>query len=110
MLNAAEARAAARSTRQCEASRCRVIRLAEPFEALRDAADRGGGQGKTPGGVSRQSRARIRDFTARAAFAKNFFEAGGIEARSNEGFLKILRVARRIQGLGRADRLPLFVE
>ena len=26
------------------------------------------------------------DFTARAAFAKNFFEAGGIEATRNEGF------------------------
>lgn len=26
------------------------------------------------------------DFTPRASFAKNFFEAGGIEALSNEGF------------------------
>ena len=26
------------------------------------------------------------DFTARATFAKNFFEAGGIEAVTNDGF------------------------
>jgi methylmalonyl-CoA mutase len=26
------------------------------------------------------------DFTARATFARNFYEAGGIEARSNDGF------------------------
>ena len=30
--------------------------------------------------------ARIADFTARATFAKNFFEAGGIEAVTNDGF------------------------
>ena len=30
--------------------------------------------------------ARIADFNARATFAKNFFEAGGIEAVANDGF------------------------
>jgi methylmalonyl-CoA mutase len=29
---------------------------------------------------------KLSDFTARAAFAKNFFEAGGIEAVSSDGF------------------------
>ena len=29
---------------------------------------------------------KLSDFTARALFAKNFFEAGGIEAISNDGF------------------------
>ncbi len=28
------------------------------------------------------------DFTARATFAKNFFESGGIEAITNDGFAK----------------------
>jgi methylmalonyl-CoA mutase len=58
----------------CEA--LEPARLAAPFEALRDAAD---GAGERPrivlarlGGPS--------DFTARATFAQNFFEAGGIEA------------------------------
>ena len=29
---------------------------------------------------------KVADFTARAMFAKNFYEAGGIEALSNDGF------------------------
>jgi methylmalonyl-CoA mutase len=29
---------------------------------------------------------KLADFTARASFAKNFFEAGGIEAVTNDGF------------------------
>jgi methylmalonyl-CoA mutase len=29
---------------------------------------------------------KLADFTARTLFAKNFFEAGGIEAMSNDGF------------------------
>ena len=29
---------------------------------------------------------KLADFTARATFAKNFFEAGGIEAVTNDGF------------------------
>ena len=29
---------------------------------------------------------RLAEFTARATFARNFFEAGGIEALTNEGF------------------------
>ena len=29
---------------------------------------------------------KLSDFTARAMFAKNFYEAGGIEALSNDGF------------------------
>ena len=32
---------------------------------------------------------RLADFTARATFAKNFFEAGGIEAVANDGFASL---------------------
>jgi len=56
------------------------IRLAEPFEALRDTAARAG----TPR-VFLANLGTPADFTARAAFAKNFFEAGGIEAKSSDG-------------------------
>jgi methylmalonyl-CoA mutase len=62
------------------------IRLAEPFERLRDASDK----------ILAASGARPRvflanlgtpsDFNARATFAKNFFEAGGIETVTNDGF------------------------
>ena len=63
-----------------------AMRLAMPFERLRDRSDR----------IARQKGARPRvflgnlgsaaDFTARATFAKSFFETGGIEAIDTEGF------------------------
>ncbi|HKS64925.1 MAG TPA: methylmalonyl-CoA mutase subunit beta, partial [Xanthobacteraceae bacterium] len=56
------------------------IRLAEPFEALRDASDRMlAAKGVRPK-VFLANLGRLSDFTARTLFAKNFFEAGGIEA------------------------------
>ena len=54
-------------------------RLSEPFEALRDASDRTlSATGSRPK-IFLASLGRPSDFVARAAFAKNFFEAGGIE-------------------------------
>lgn len=61
-------------------------RFAETFEALRDAAD--AFKAKT-GNWPRLFLANIgpvAQHTGRATFAKNFFEAGGIETLSNEGF------------------------
>ncbi|MCP4615837.1 MAG: methylmalonyl-CoA mutase [Bradyrhizobium sp.] len=62
------------------------MRLAAPFEALRDKSD----------AILKKSGQRPRvflanlgtaaDFTARATFAKSFFETGGIEAIDSEGF------------------------
>jgi methylmalonyl-CoA mutase len=60
-------------------------RLAEPFEALRDAADRARKSGAGPK-VFLANLGPLADFTARATYAKNFFEAGGIEAVTNDGF------------------------
>ena len=61
-------------------------RLAEPFERLRDASDahlaRTGQRPK----VFLANLGPIAAFTARATFAKNFFEAAGIEAVTNDGF------------------------
>jgi methylmalonyl-CoA mutase len=60
--------------------------LAEPYEQLRDASDRMlAATGQRPK-VFLANLGTPADFTARATFAKNFFEAGGIEATSNEGF------------------------
>jgi methylmalonyl-CoA mutase len=63
------------------------IRLSEPYERLREKSDR----------LLRDTGARpkvflanlgpLAAFNARATWAKNFFEAGGIEAVTNEGFL-----------------------
>jgi methylmalonyl-CoA mutase len=62
------------------------MRLAAPFEKLRDKSDQ----------ILKQAGARPKiflanlgtpaDFTARATFAKSFFETGGIEAVDTEGF------------------------
>ncbi|WP_417449014.1 methylmalonyl-CoA mutase family protein [Kordiimonas sp.] len=61
-------------------------RLAEGFEALRARSDAMlAASGKRPqvfiGGLG-----SVADFTARATFAKSFFEAGGIEAVTSGGF------------------------
>jgi len=62
------------------------IRLAEPFERLRDASDRILAQTGARPKVFLANLGTMSDFTARATFAKNFFEAGGIAAVTNDGF------------------------
>jgi methylmalonyl-CoA mutase len=74
------------------------IRLAEPFERLRDLSD----------GILARTGARPKiflaclgapaDFTPRATFARNFFEAGGIEAVSAEGDASALSAAFAASG------------
>lgn len=57
-------------------------RIAEPFEALREAAE---AAAATPVAFL-ATLGTVADFTARATFAKNFFEAGGIAAPVPDGF------------------------
>jgi methylmalonyl-CoA mutase len=58
------------------------LRLAEPFEALRDKSDRMlAATGARPK-VFLATLGKPEEFTARANFAQNFFEAGGIETLS----------------------------
>ncbi len=59
-----------------------AYRVAEPFEALRDAADAAGTRPK----VFLANLGPVAAFTARATWAANVFEAGGIEALQNDGF------------------------
>src|SRR5262245_65017466 len=64
----------------------RPMRLAEPFERLRDAGDRMlAATGARPK-IFLANLGKPSAFTARATFAKNFFEAGGIAAVTNDGF------------------------
>lgn len=56
-------------------------RLAEPFEALRDAADAAAARPA----VFLASIGPLASYTARAAFAQNLFEAGGFNVRAGEG-------------------------
>ncbi|MSO96605.1 MAG: methylmalonyl-CoA mutase [Rhodospirillaceae bacterium] len=61
------------------------VRLAEPFETLRDAGDAFKTKfGKRPQ-IYLANIGRLADFTARASYAKNFFDAGGIEALMGAG-------------------------
>jgi methylmalonyl-CoA mutase len=62
------------------------MRLAAPFERLRDRSDEMlKARGARPK-VFLASLGTAADFTARATFAKSFFETGGIEAFDTEGF------------------------
>jgi methylmalonyl-CoA mutase len=61
------------------------VRLAEPFEALRDASDRTLARTGARPKIFLANLGGAADFTARATFAKNFFAAGGIEAIGNDG-------------------------
>ena len=62
------------------------IRTAEPFERLRDLSDAYLAKTGARPKVFLANLGPIAAFTARATFAKNFFEAGGIEAVMNDGF------------------------
>jgi len=62
------------------------IRLAEPFEGLRDKSDAMLAKTGARPKVFLAKLGKLSDFTARATFAKNFYEAGGIVAVSNDGF------------------------
>jgi methylmalonyl-CoA mutase len=62
------------------------MRLAVPFERLRDISDQWLRDGGARPKVFLANLGTPADFTARATFAKSFFETGGIEAIDSEGF------------------------
>ena len=61
-------------------------RLAERFEALRDTSDRRLHETGARPKIFLANLGPLAAFTSRASFAKNFFECGGIEAVTNDGF------------------------
>jgi methylmalonyl-CoA mutase len=76
------------------------IRLAEPFERLRDKSD---AKLKATGARPKVFLANLgtpADFTARATFAKSFFETGGIEAVDSEGFADPAQLATAFKASG----------
>jgi methylmalonyl-CoA mutase len=76
------------------------IRLAHPFEELRDASDLMLAQTGARPRIFLANLGRLSDFTARAGFAKNFFEAGGIEAVTNDGFASRDEMVTAFKGSG----------
>jgi len=73
----------------------KAVRLSQPYEDLRDAAKAAG----TPT-VFFANLGRIADYTARATWAKNFFEAGGVKALSDEGFTEADKAADAYKASG----------
>lgn len=77
-----------------------VISLAEDYEALRAASDaftiKTGARPK----IFLCNLGKVSAFTGRATFAKNFFEAGGIEAISNNGFETAADAAKAFSASG----------
>ncbi len=76
------------------------MRLAAPFEALRDKSDE---RLKTTGARPKIFLANLgtpADFTARATFAKSFFETGGIEAIDTQGFIDAAALAAAFKASG----------
>lgn len=75
-------------------------RHAESFEALRDAADsHKAATGAWPV-VFLANLGRVAQHTARATYAKNFFEAGGIQALGNAGFKDAAACAQAFKDSG----------
>jgi methylmalonyl-CoA mutase len=78
------------------------MRIAAPFETLRDKSDailkKTGQRPK----IFLANLGSAADFTARATFAKSFFEAGGIEAVDNEGFFVFAELAAAFKASGAA--------
>jgi methylmalonyl-CoA mutase len=66
--------------RPAAATGLQPVRLAEPFEALRDVSDKMLATTGARPTIFLAALGTQAEFTARATFAKNFFEAGGIEA------------------------------
>jgi len=78
------------------------IRLAQPFEVLRNKSDAAlKARGKRPS-VFLANLGTPADFTARATFAKSFFEAGGIQAIDSEGFADPAQLAAAFKASGAA--------
>jgi methylmalonyl-CoA mutase len=79
------------------------LRLAEPFEALREASDRILANTGARPSIFLATLGTQAEFTPRASFAKNFFEAGGIEAVSHDdGFASLDEMVAAFKASGAA--------
>jgi len=76
------------------------MRLSEPFERLRNASDAILAESSARPKIFLANLGSVADFNERATFAKNFFEAGGIEAKSSDGFSKTTDMAAAFKQSG----------
>jgi len=77
-----------------------AMRLALPFERLRDRSDQILKEKAKRPRVFLGNLGTAADFTARATFAKSFFEAGGIEAIDSDGFAGAAELASAFKTSG----------
>jgi methylmalonyl-CoA mutase len=78
------------------------IRLAEPYERLRQASDQALAETGSRPTIFLANLGTTADFTARATFARNFFAAGGIAAETNDGFASRAEMIAAFKGSGAA--------
>ncbi len=100
VLDAERVELAAESEDRIKFDALAPMRLATPFERLRDRSDQ---ILKTRGARPKVFLANLgtaADFTARASFARSFFEAGGIEAISSEGFTDTAALSKAFKASG----------
>jgi len=79
-----------------------VVRLGQAFEALRDASDAFKAKFGTWPKVFLATLGTIAEFTARASFAKNFYEAGGLETVAGTGGTDTAGIAADFKRTGAA--------
>ncbi|MCC2114007.1 MAG: methylmalonyl-CoA mutase subunit beta [Hyphomicrobiales bacterium] len=77
-----------------------ALRTAEPFERLRDAADRYTDAAGARPAVFLANLGPVAAFTARATFTRNFFAAGGIAAEGTDGLDDASAVAEAFKASG----------
>ncbi|SHN62482.1 heterodimeric methylmalonyl-CoA mutase small subunit [Bradyrhizobium erythrophlei] len=79
-----------------------AMRLAAPFEHLRDRSDEMLKAKGTRPKVFLANLGTAADFTARATFAKSFFETGGIEAVASDGLTELAAISVAFKASGAA--------
>ena len=79
-----------------------AMRLAAPFERLRDRSDEMLKARGTRPRVFLANLGTAADFTARATFAKSFFETGGIEAVASDGLTELAAISAAFKASGAA--------
>ena len=77
-----------------------AVRLSEPFEHLRDLSDHRLAETGSRPKVFLANLGSAAAFTTRATFAKNFFEAGGIEAIGDTGYAEPEALAQAFRASG----------
>ncbi len=75
-------------------------RLAEPFEVLRDRADAHARASGAAPSIFLANIGHLADFTARAGFAQNLFESGGVQALPGEGYTSAAEAVKAFKASG----------